>query len=365
MPVAATRVPSYSQAMRIEHNVPLAPLTTLKLGGAAARFAQVSTESELVEVLQDASARGDPVLLLGGGSNLVVLDEGWPGLAIRMAIREIEHDASGGRVTLRLGAGEPWNEVVAHCVAQGWMGVECLAGIPGSAGATPIQNVGAYGREVGEVLLDVRAWDRQERVFVTMTREQCRLSYRSSTFKHNPNRWIISSIRLELRADSMSAPIKYAELARALGVEEGGRAPLATVGETIVRLRRGKGMVVDAEDSESMSAGSYFTNPILARDAWDDLLAAVHARLGEETPIPSWPSADGSWKVPAAWLIERAGFEKGYSRGGVGISRKHALALVNRGGTTRELLALEAEIVEQVRERFGVVLAREPVLAKA
>ncbi|MBI5536351.1 MAG: UDP-N-acetylmuramate dehydrogenase [Deltaproteobacteria bacterium] len=350
--------------MRIEHKVPLAPLTTLQLGGEAARFAKVCTEDDLLDALQDASDRGDAVLVLGGGSNLVVPDEGWPGLAIQMAIRSLDHEATAGRVVLHLGAGEPWDETVAHCVAQGWMGVECLAGIPGCAGATPIQNVGAYGREVGEVLLDVRAWDREARAFVTMTREQCRLSYRHSIFKEQPHRWIITSIRLELREDSLAAPVKYAELARALEVEEGGRAPLKLVGETIVRLRRSKGMVVDAADPESVSAGSYFTNPILERDAWEALVQAVHARLGDQVSIPAWPSADATWKVPAAWLIERAGFAKGYCRGGVGISQKHALALVNRGGTTGELLALEAEIVERVRERFGVTLSREPVLAR-
>jgi UDP-N-acetylmuramate dehydrogenase len=348
--------------MHLSADVPLAPLTTFKLGGCARWLAEATNDSEVVDALHEAERLKAPVLVLGGGSNVVIPDEGWPGVVVRMAMRGIKTERASGRVRVKAAAGEGWEELVRTVVAEGWSGLECLAGIPGSVGATPIQNVGAYGYETGDALVGVRAWDRREQVWVTMTREACSLSYRNSIFKQQPNRWIVVEIEIELAERANSIAIRYAELARALGIGEGESAPVRRVAETVVELRRGKGMIADPNDPESVSAGSYFTNPVLGASGWEALQKAVRDALGSEVQIPSWPTDTGGRKVAAAWLIERAGFRKGYSRGAVGISNKHALALVNRGGSTGELLALEGEIVQRVRERFGVVLAREPVL---
>jgi UDP-N-acetylmuramate dehydrogenase len=349
--------------MRIEADVPLAPLTTLRLGGSARRLAHIEREAELLEALADAEREGSPVLALGGGSNLVVADDGWPGTVLKIEIRGIACERRGERVTVRVGAGEPWHEVVERSLQEGWVGLECLAGIPGSAGATPIQNVGAYGREVGEVLVSVRAWDRQQRAFATMQHAACCFSYRHSLFKAAPQRYIVCSMELQLGTGGQSEPIRYGELSRALGLDADGRAPVRLVGDTVVALRRAKGMVVDPADPESVSAGSYFTNPLLDGAQWQCLQDRVRQLVGDGE-VPAWRGADGTWKVAAAWLIEQAGFAKGYTRQGVGISRRHALSLVNRGGSTRALLELEREIVQGVVQRFGVTLTREPVLAR-
>jgi UDP-N-acetylmuramate dehydrogenase len=241
-------------------------------------------------------------------------------------------------------------------VAEGWSGIECLSGVPGSAGATPIQNVGAYGQEITETLLSVEAYDRNLGRMVTFTPAECGLGYRMSVFKH-VDRWVVLSVTLRLHRSDLSMPIRYAELARALGVAVGDRAPLADVRATVLKLRAGKGMVLDPDDPDTYSAGSFFTNPVIDADAF----AGVRERADVE--VPSWPGEDGTVKVSAAWLIEHAGFTKGYPGDGVGISSKHTLALTNRGrGTTRALLDLAREIRDGVRERFGVELRPEPVL---
>jgi UDP-N-acetylmuramate dehydrogenase len=315
----------------------LAPLTTLRLGGPAASFVEARTESEVVEAARGAS------LILAGGSNVVIADEGVPGTVARIVTRGVER--SGAR--LIVAAGEEWDPLVAMCVDSGLQGFECLSGIPGSVGATPIQNVGAYGQEVSETVESVRVFDRETGRVEDMTPAECGFVYRGSVFKYHDRR-VVLSVTFRLAESGLSGPLRYAELARTLDVPIGGSAPLADVREAVLALRRGKGMVIDPADPDTASAGSFFTNPIL--DAPPD-------------GAPFWPEPDGRFKVSAAWLIEQAGFHKGYGAGRAGISTKHTLALVNRGGaTTAELMALAHEIASGVHDRFGVALHPEPVL---
>ena len=330
----------------------LAELTTLRLGGPAGRLLEATTEEELVRIVRDADAAGEPLLVLAGGSNVVVADEGFPGTVVRIATRGVERDGEG----LTVQAGEDWDAFVARCVDDGRQGVECLSGIPGSVGATPIQNVGAYGQDVSETIVSVRVLDRRTGAVATMSAEDCGFTYRSSVFKRDPGHWVVLAVSFALPASAVSGPIEYAELARALGIEVGGRATLGDVRAAVVALRRGKGMVVDPDDPDSVSAGSFFTNPILDPADFD--------RLQERAPdIPRWPEPDGRVKTSAAWLIQHAGFTKGYGDPRtIAISSKHALALTNRGGgTTAQLVALAREVAEGVRREFGVDLHPEPV----
>jgi UDP-N-acetylmuramate dehydrogenase len=290
------------------------------------------------------------VLILAGGSNVVVGDAGFPGHVVLLRSRGVERiEQDQDHAVVRVAAGEPWDGFVARTVAEGFSGVECLSGIPGSAGATPIQNVGAYGQEVAQTVVAVRAYDRAQDRVVTMTPAECGFAYRSSVFKHDDRRLVLEvDFRLAVSADS--APIRYAELARQLGVEPGDRVPLQQARDTVLKLRAGKGMVLDADDRDTWSVGSFFTNPVLPELPRPDM--------------PHWPTEDGRVKIPAAWLIEHAGFHKGFTRGGgVAISSKHTLALTNRGdGTTEALLDLARTIRNGVQDRFGVVLHPEPVL---
>jgi len=329
----------------------LAPLTTLRLGGPARRLVAARTEEEVVAAIGEADAAGEPALVLSGGSNVVIADAGFPGTVVHVRTRGVGRDGP----LLRVQAGEPWDALVARTVAEGLQGFECLSGIPGSTGATPVQNVGAYGQEVAETVEWVRVLDRATGDVATMPAAACGFEYRRSVFKHDPRRVVLEAgFRLRERDDS--GPLRYAELARALGVPVGAGAPLADVREAVLALRRGKGMVLDPADPDSVSAGSFFTNPVLEADAF----AALEAR----TPAapPAFPQSDGRIKTSAAWLIERAGYARGYGDGRVGISTKHTLALVNRGGArTVDLVALAREIAGGVRERFGVPLVPEPV----
>ena len=332
-------------------NVPLAPLTTLGVGGSAKRFATFETVRDLQGLLET----DDKVMILGGGSNVVIGDAGFDGLVIQPANRAVTRiGLLEDRAIVSAFAGVVWDDFVAQMIGEGLGGLECLSGIPGLVGATPMQNVGAYGQEVADTISFVRAWDRKRGELVKLEAAECGFAYRSSVFKGS-DRWIICEVRFELprRADSM--PIKYAELAKALGIAERGTAPLARVRDTVIALRRGKGMVVDPADPESRSAGSFFTNPIVAPE--------LAARL---TPSPpQWVQPDGRVKLAAAWLIEQAGFAKGTTRGNVGISHKHALARVYRGGATAtELLAFADEIIAGVEARFGVTLVPEPILVR-
>jgi UDP-N-acetylmuramate dehydrogenase len=337
------------------YDVALAPLTTFRLGGPADTLVEAATGPDIVAAVRIADAAGTPLLLIGGGSNLVLADEGWPGLAVLLRSRGIQRRRDGDRVVLSVPAGEPWDEVVAGAVADGLAGIEALSGIPGLSGATPVQNVGAYGQEVAETITGVTVWDRyraQERRLSTV---DCEFAYRTSLFKHT-DRYVVLSVDFALEPATLSAPVKYAELARTLGIEVGERAKLVEVRQAVLELRRGKGMVLDEADHDTWSAGSFFTNPVLS--TVDDF----ESRLNPGTAYPSWP-AGGGVKLSAAWLIERAGFPKGYTRGPVALSNKHTLALTNRGtASTADLLALAREIRAGVLARFGVTLHPEPRL---
>ena len=332
---------------------PLAELTTLRLGGPARRMVDATTEDELVAAVRDADDAGEPLLVLAGGSNVVVADDGFPGTVVRVATRGVEYDGA----TRTVQAGEEWDPFVAACVGDDLAGIECLSGIPGSVGATPIQNVGAYGQEVSETVVSVRVLDRSSGEVEELPNEACGFSYRSSAFKREPGHWVVLAVTFRLVPDRLSRPIQYAELARALNVEVGGRAPLEEVREAVLALRRRKGMVIDAGDPDSVSAGSFFTNPILTTEEF----ARLEKRVAGA--IPHWPEADGRVKTSAAWLIERAGFEKGYGDPRtIAISSKHTLALTNRGeGTTAQLVALARELADGVRRELGVELHPEPV----
>jgi UDP-N-acetylmuramate dehydrogenase len=339
--------------------VRLSELTTLRLGGPAARYVEAGSEDAVIEAVAAADRGAEPLLLLAGGSNLVVADEGFPGTVVRIATRGVAREGAA----LEVAAGEPWDPLVADCVARGLAGVECLAGIPGSAGATPIQNVGAYGQEVAETITAVRVLDRADGSVRRLTPAECGFTYRSSAFKREPGRWVVLAVRFALEASERSRPIRYPELARALGVEVGARAPSAEVRAAVLALRRGKGMVLDPGDPDTVSAGSFFTNPVLDAGAFAALQERAAQRLGPGVRPPAWPADDGQVKTSAAWLIERAGFHRGQGNPeGIAISAKHTLALTNRGaGTAAELVALAREIADGVHAAFGVALVPEPV----
>jgi UDP-N-acetylmuramate dehydrogenase len=348
--------------MRELSDAPLAERTTLRLGGPARRLLEAGTEAELIEAVAAGDEAGEELLLLAGGSNLVIADAGWDGTVVAIGNRGIEERVAGERVELTVAAGESWDELVARTVAEGLAGLECLSGIPGSCGATPIQNVGAYGEEVSAVIAAVRCWDREAGAVVELTPAECGFGYRSSAFKGS-DRWLVLAVTFALERAPEGPPIRYAQLAGALGVELGARVPLAAARDAVLELRRSKGMVVDPEDPDSVSAGSFFTNPILEAEAFERLSRRAAERLGPEQTPPSWPEQGNRVKTSAAWLIERAGFSRGYGSGNVGLSAKHTLALVNRGGaTSAELAAFAREIRDGVEAAFGVRLVPEPKL---
>ncbi|MYY10939.1 UDP-N-acetylmuramate dehydrogenase [Streptomyces sp. SID4919] len=342
------------------HDTPLAPLTTFRLGGPADRLITATTDAELIAAVRAADDSGTPLLLIGGGSNLVIGDKGFAGTAVRIATTGFALD--GDR--LELAAGEVWTDAVARVAAAGLAGIECLAGIPGSAGATPIQNVGAYGQEVSTTVTEVVAYDRRARRTVVLDNAACAFSYRHSRFKADPERYVVLRVRFALEdADGLSAPVRYAETARVLGVEVGDRVPLDRARDTVLKLRAGKGMVLDPEDHDTWSAGSFFTNPILTEPEFAAFRERAAARLGPDAVPPAYPAGEGRTKTSAAWLIDRAGFTKGYGTGAARISGKHTLALTNRGAaTTEDLLTLAREVVTGVRDAFGVTLVNEPVM---
>ncbi|MCW2994215.1 MAG: UDP-N-acetylmuramate dehydrogenase [Conexibacter sp.] len=317
----------------------LSDYTTLRLGGPAGRVVEARTDDELI------AATGDDVLLLAGGSNVVIGDAGFPGTVVRILTRGVAREGD----VLHVAAGEPWDDLVAHAVAEGLAGIECLSGIPGSVGATPIQNVGAYGQEVSDTIISVRVLDRRSGEVVDLAPAACGFGYRDSMFKRSPGAFVVLGVSFALRAGGAPEPIRYAELAAAVGEE----ATLGQVREAVLALRRSKGMVLDPTDPDTRSAGSFFTNPILDPAALPD-------------GAPAFPQADGRVKTSAAWLIQRAGFAKGHGNpDGIAISSKHVLALTNRGhGTTAELLALAREIQDGVQAAFGVRLEPEPVLVR-
>lgn len=332
----------------------LASFTTLRLGGPAGRFIEAPTEQVLVDVVTKADEAGEQVLILAGGSNLVISDDGFPGTVVhvRTTGMDVDQDACSG-ATVTVAAGMSWDAFVAHAIGQGWAGIEALSGIPGTIGATPIQNVGAYGQEVAETIASVRCWDRVEKTPKTIAAADCGFGYRTSWFKKNPQRYVVLGVTFQFRLGDLSAPVQYAELAGTLGVDPGERASMTKVRETVLDLRRRKGMVLDAEDRDTWSAGSFFTNPFLAPE-----------EIGLLPPgAPRWEQPDGTTKTSAAWLIEHSGFSKGYGNALVGLSSKHSLALTNRGDArTADLIELAGEIQRGVFDKFGVWLVNEPVL---
>jgi UDP-N-acetylmuramate dehydrogenase len=334
--------------------VALSDHTTLRVGGAARRMIITETETELIEKVRELDAAGEPLLILGGGSNLLVGDSGFDGTVIKIATRGVDEDtAACSGAVITVAAGEPWDPLVSYALERSWSGLEAMSGIPGLVGATPIQNVGAYGAEVSELISTVRTLDRSTGQLKTLFPIECGFGYRTSRFKSDPGRFLVLSVTFQLPLGSMSQPIRYPELARALGIEVGQRAPAPEVRQAVLALRTAKGMVLAEDDHDTWSVGSFFTNP---------LISSAQARtLPPEAP--RFNQADGMIKTSAAWLIERAGFGKGYGNGAARLSRKHTLALTNRGGATAaDLLSLARQIRAGVQTKFDIELVPEPVL---
>jgi UDP-N-acetylmuramate dehydrogenase len=351
-------------ALEIRDDVPLAPLTTLELGGPARHLALARTDDELGEALRWAEARQLPALILGGGSNLVVADAGFPGLAVRVATRgRAFADAGGGAVLVTAAAGEPWDDLVADTVARELAGLECLSGIPGLVGATPIQNVGAYGQEVAETIRAVRVLERATGRVRDLSPADCAFAYRDSAFKRDPDRFAVLAVTFALRPGGPPT-LRYAELAGAMA--DRPHPTLDDARRAVIALRRKKSMVIADGDPNRRSVGSFFTNPIVSPADAAAVAAHAAARGAGADELPRWPAPGGNVKLSAAWLIEHAGFGKGARRGTVGISTAHALALVNHGGgSTAALLSLAGEIRDAVRAAFGVTLLPEPTLITA
>lgn len=375
--------------------VTFAQLSTVRVGGPVRRLIDAADEQEAIEAVRAADAHGEPALVIGSGSNLVVCDEGFDGTVVRLASRGValERAAGGGRVRLRVAAGEPWDELVARAVEERLAGIECLSGIPGLAGATPIQNVGAYGQQVSDTLVSVRAYDRMLRRVVELPAADCRLGYRTSALRRGDRR-VVLEVTFELERSPLARPLRYEELAAALDAAPGDRPSLSQVREAVLALRRRKGMVPDPDDPDTVSVGSFFVNPVLKRDELESLTRRARALANSsgrgpardapghggppgwprsegrpsawaqpEGRPPAWPQPDGRVRTSAAWLIERAGFRRGQALGRAAISTKHTLALVNRGGASaRELIELARVIRDGVREAFGVTLEVEPTL---
>ena len=353
--------------MREEHDVALSGLTTMRVGGPARRVVTAETAGELVDAVREVDDADEPLLVVAGGSNLVISDEGFAGSVVRIATTGItvESTDSGG-ATVRVAAGEVWDDVVVRAVAEGWSGIEALSGIPGCAGATPIQNVGAYGQEVAQAIASVRVWDRREQQVRTFVNADCQFTYRQSLFKAEP-RYVVLDVLFRLRLATISGPVAYADLARALGVEAGERVPLQDAREAVLAQRRQRGMVLDAADHDTWSCGSFFTNPIMSIGSYAALQDRVQTRLGAidgPVRVPRFDAPDGQIKTSAAWLIDKAGFGKGYRMPGpAALSTKHVLAVTNRGSATAaDVVALAREIRDGVHDAFGVSLVIEPVL---
>ena len=352
--------------MREELDVPLAGLTTMRVGGPAARLVTAETTDEVVDAVREVDDADEPLLVVGGGSNLVVADEGFAGTVVRVATSGLTVESADlcGGVMVRVAAGVDWDAFVAQAVAEGWSGVEALSGVPGCAGATPVQNVGAYGQEVAQTIASVRVFDRDEQRVRTFANADCAFTYRHSRFK-DTSRYVVLDVLFQLFPSDLGQPVAYADLARQLGVEPGDRVPLGDAREAVLTQRRRRGMVLDAADHDTWSCGSFFTNPVLSADRFAELESRAAERLGADgPPPPRFADRDGNVKTSAAWLIERAGFGKGYAMPGpAALSTKHTLAVTNRGeATAREVVELAREVRDGVREAFGVSLVNEPVL---
>jgi UDP-N-acetylmuramate dehydrogenase len=332
----------------------LAPYTTLGVGGSARRCVIAEDEQTLVTTIAECDDRGEPVLLIAGGSNVVIDDSGFDGTVVLVRTSGVssEVDSCSG-VWLTVAAGQQWDELVAMAVRAHWAGIEALSGIPGSVGATPIQNVGAYGQQVSDVIARVRTWDRQRGVRRTFTAAECEFDYRTSVFRRDLTRYVILDVTMQLTLSATAAPVAYQDLAAALGGSTSERHPLDQVREAVLAIRRSKGMLLDPDDPDTASTGSFFTNPILTPAAADSL----------PPEAPRYPAGHGRVKTSAAWLIEHSGFGRGYGNDRAAISSKHTLALTNRGSAhAADVLALAREIRAGVQERFGVTLEPEPIL---
>ena len=327
----------------------LSQYTSLRVGGPAKKIVQVATEAQIIAAIE---AAGDlPILIMGGGTNVLISDSGFAGTVIRISNNSVksEVDACSG-ATLTIGAGEDWDAFVLTTIERGFAGLETLSGIPGTVGATPIQNIGAYGHEVAEFITRVRTYDRQEKCVKTFTNSECEFSYRNSHFKSHPGRYVVLDVQFQIRRGEMSEPITYLELAKKLGVEPGDKASVTATREAVLELRASKGMLLRADDYDSWSAGSFFTNPIISQQAADALPNAA----------PKWPLNDGRVKVSAAWLIENSGIHKGDEVGGARISSKHVLALSNSGSATAaDIAQLATRARTHVKEAFGITLETE------
>jgi UDP-N-acetylmuramate dehydrogenase len=344
----------------MQRDVPLAPLTTIGIGGPARYFLRAQTVDEVREAVRWSQENGVPLFVLAGGSNLLISDDGFDGLVLQIDLRGITVESEDTHAMVKAAAGEPWDAFVAMTVANGWAGVECLSGIPGSVGATPIQNVGAYGQEVAETIVRVEALDRTTDRVIGFTNWDCRFAYRSSLFKnHERERYIVLNVTFRLRVGG-EATVRYPELRKKLDELGIAMGDLAHVREAVIAIRKRKGMVLDPDDPDTRSDGSFFMNPIIPIASLDPLLARARTLLGDGMAPPHFPSGD-EVKLSAAWLIEHAGFAKGFVHGNVGLSTKHSLAVVNRGGgTAREVKELVGMIQRAVRERFGVEIEPEP-----
>lgn len=348
-------------SLAVEERVSLAPMTTFGIGGEARYFVRVGDVEQLRAAIRWAEARGLALFFLGGGSNLVVSDDGFDGLVVKVELRGVTFREDGDDCYVTVAAGEEWDAFVAQCVDRDLAGIECLSGIPGCVGATPIQNVGAYGQDVSETIVDVETLDRRDLAIVHRTTAECEFGYRYSFFKNvDPERYVVTAVTYQLRRGGAPA-LRYPELERFVHEHYGAAPTLRDVRQSVIAIRKRKGMVIDASDPDTRSAGSFFMNPVLDAESFGAFERRVAEVIGPDESAPRYPTPDGKFKTSAAWLIERAGFDKGYGDGRVGISSKHTLALVNRGGArAEELLALVREIQNGVREKFGVELHPEP-----
>ncbi|WP_285319177.1 UDP-N-acetylmuramate dehydrogenase [Pseudarthrobacter sp. lyk4-40-TYG-27] len=345
----------------------LSQLTTSAVGGPAGTFIEARTEGEIIDAVRSADAAGEQVLIISGGSNLLVSDDGYPGTVVKIASEgfTVNAEDSCGGVAVVVQAGHNWDRLVEYAVRHAWSGIEALSGIPGSTGATPVQNVGAYGAEVSQTIAAVRTWDRERNAVQTFTNSELEFGYRDSILKRTTvdgsPRYVVLTVEFQLPLGRMSAPIRYAELARSLGVEVGKRAYANDVRREVLRLRASKGMVWDASDRDTYSTGSFFTNPIVPADVADTLPESA----------PRYPAGgDGLVKLSAAWLIDQAGFGKGFglepgsvSAGRASLSTKHTLAVTNRGSASAaDMVAVAREVRTGVERRFGILLHPEPLL---
>lgn len=374
--------PALSEASTVEHDAPLAPLTTLQVGGPARTLVRAGSTDDLVAAVRAADEAGEDLLLVSGGSNLVISDAGFAGTVVQVATRGIQllEDAvpaagdggepgrSGERVLVRAAAGEPWDGFVAHAVEQGWSGVEALSGIPGCVGSTPIQNVGAYGQDVSQTITGVEVLDRETGEVSELSAQECGFAYRDSLFKRtqkgSTGRYVVLAVTFSLERSELSQPVGYAALAQGLDVAMGERVPVADAREAVLAQRRQRGMVWDADDHDTWSCGSFFTNPIITTAQMDDVRAHVIERMGPNAPEPpEFDAGEGLVKTSAAWLIDKAGYGKGYAMPGpAALSTKHPLAITNRGGArAADVAILAREIREGVEDAFGVRLVNEPV----